>query len=41
MRETLGKEKTPQQKYYFPCRERDLNAMDIDRLTIDKQNKLM
>jgi hypothetical protein len=36
-----GKEKAPQQKYYFPRKERDLNAMDVDRLTVDKQNKLM
>jgi hypothetical protein len=40
-RGTSGKEKTPQQKYYFPCRERDPNAMNIDRLTINEQNKLM
>jgi Domain of unknown function (DUF4939) len=36
-----GKEKTPQQKYYFPQRERDPNAMDIDRLMVDERNKLM
>jgi Zinc knuckle len=38
---TLNKEKTPQKKYYFPCRKRDLNAINIDRLTVDKRNKLM
>jgi hypothetical protein len=37
----LNKEKTPQKKYYFPHRQRDPNAMDIDRLTVDKKNKLM
>jgi hypothetical protein len=31
-----GKEKAPQQKYYFPRKECDPNAMDIDRLTVDK-----
>jgi Zinc knuckle len=36
-----GKEKTPQQKYYFPRKERDPNAMDVDRLMVNKQNKLM
>jgi Domain of unknown function (DUF4939) len=40
-RRTSGKEKTPQRKYYFPRRERDSNAMDIDRLTVNKWNKLM
>jgi Zinc knuckle len=35
------KEKTPQQKYYFPRKERDPNAMDVDRLTVDERNKLM
>jgi Zinc knuckle len=35
------KERTPQQKYYFPRKEHDLNAMDVDRLTIKEQNKLM
>jgi Zinc knuckle len=40
-RGTAGKDKTPQKRYYFPRRERDPNAMDIDRLTIDKHNKLM
>jgi Zinc knuckle len=36
-----GKEKTPQQKYYFPRKEQDPNAMDVNRLTVDKRNKLM
>jgi Zinc knuckle len=36
-----GKEKTPQQKYYFPRKERDPNAMDVDRLTVNECNKLM
>jgi Ty3 transposon capsid-like protein/Zinc knuckle len=36
-----GKEKTPQWKYYFPRKERYPNAMDVDRLTVDEQNKLM
>jgi Zinc knuckle len=36
-----GKEKTPQQKYYFSQKKRDLNAMDIDRLTVDGRNKLI
>jgi Retrotransposon gag protein len=35
------KEKTPQQKYYFPRKECDLNTMDVDRLTVDEHNKLM
>jgi hypothetical protein len=37
----LTKEKTPQKKYYFPHRKRNLNAMDIDRLTVNKRNRLM
>jgi Zinc knuckle len=36
-----GKERTPQWKFYFPRKEHDLNVMDIDRLMVDKQNKLM
>jgi hypothetical protein len=36
-----GKEKAPQQKYYFPRKKRDPNAMDVNRLTVDEQNKLM
>jgi Domain of unknown function (DUF4939) len=35
------KEKTPQQKYYFPRKERDPNAMDVNRLTVDECNKLI
>jgi hypothetical protein len=40
-RGTSAKEKTPQQKYYFPQKERDPNAMDINRLTIEERNKLL
>jgi hypothetical protein len=36
-----GKEKAPQRKYCFPRKERDPNAMDVDRLTVDERNKLM
>jgi hypothetical protein len=36
-----GKDKAPQKKFYFPRRERDPNAMDIDRLTIEEQDKLL
>jgi hypothetical protein len=36
-----GKEKAPQQKYYFSRKERDPNAMDVNRLTVDERNKLM
>jgi Zinc knuckle len=39
--ETGGKDKAPQKKYYFPQWERDLNAMDIDRLTIEERDKLL
>jgi hypothetical protein len=35
------KERTPQQKYYFPRKEHDANAMDVDRLTVKERNKLM
>jgi hypothetical protein len=38
---TGGKDKAPQKKYYFPRREHDLNAMDIDRLTIEERDKLL
>jgi Zinc knuckle len=41
MRGTLMKEKTPQKKFYFQQREKDPNAMDIDKLTIDEWNTLM
>jgi hypothetical protein len=37
-RGTLGKEKSPQQKFYFLWKKRDPNAMDVDRLTVDEQN---
>jgi Domain of unknown function (DUF4939) len=40
-RGTGGKDKTPQKKYYFPRRERDPNAMDVDRLTIEERNQLL
>jgi hypothetical protein len=33
--------KAPQKKYYFPRRERDPNAMDVDRLTIEERDKLL
>jgi Zinc knuckle len=36
-----SKEKTPQQKYYFPRKERDPNAMDVNRLMVNECNKLM
>jgi Ty3 transposon capsid-like protein/Zinc knuckle len=38
---TGGKDKVPQKKYYFPRREQDPNAMDIDRLTIEERDKLL
>jgi Zinc knuckle len=41
MRENSGKEKAPQRKYYFPWKEWDPNAMDVDRLTVDERNKLI
>ena len=31
----------PQQRFYFPRKDRDPNAMDVDRLTFDKRTKLM
>jgi Zinc knuckle len=40
-RGNFGKERTPQRKYYFPWKEHDPNAMDVDRLTVEEQNKLM
>jgi hypothetical protein len=36
-----GKDKAPQKKFYFSRRERDPNAMDVDRLTIEKRDKLL
>jgi Zinc knuckle len=36
-----GKEKAPQQKYYFSRKKQDLNVMDVDRLTVEERNKLM
>jgi Zinc knuckle len=41
MRGNSRKEKTPEQKYYFPRKKRDPNAMDVDRLTVNECNKLM
>jgi hypothetical protein len=35
------KERTPQQKYYFPRKECDPNAIDVDRLTVEERNKLI
>jgi hypothetical protein len=40
-RENSGKEKAPQWKYYFPQKERDPNAMDVNRLTVEERNKLI
>ena len=31
----------PQQRFYFPRKDRDPNAMDVDRLTFDEGTKLM
>ena len=31
----------PQQRFYFPRKERDPNVMDVDRLTFDERTKLM
>jgi hypothetical protein len=36
-----GKDKAPQKKFYFPWWERDPNAMDVDRLTIEERDKLL
>jgi hypothetical protein len=36
-----GKDKAPQKKFYFPWREWDPNAMDVDRLTIEERDKLL
>src|ERR1700678_171058 len=36
----MSKNKTPA-RYYFPRKKRDLNAMDVDRLSIEEQTKLM
>jgi Retrotransposon gag protein len=40
-RGTSTKEKILQRKYYFPQKERDPNAMDVDRLMIEERNKLL
>jgi Domain of unknown function (DUF4939)/Zinc knuckle len=36
-----GKDKAPQKKFYFSRRERDPNAMDVDRLMIEERDKLL
>jgi Zinc knuckle len=36
-----GRDKAPQKKYYFPWREHDPNAMNIDRLTVEEWDKLL
>jgi Zinc knuckle len=41
MRENMARDKNPVRKYYFPQREKDLNAMDVDRLSINEQTRLM
>ena len=33
--------KKPAPRFYFPQKERDLNAMDVDRLTFDKWTQMM
>jgi Domain of unknown function (DUF4939)/Zinc knuckle len=38
---TGGKDKAPQKEYYFPRREHDPNAIDVDRLTIEEWDKLL
>ena len=38
-KENISKKPTP--KYYFPWKERDPNAMDVNRLTFDEQTQLM
>jgi hypothetical protein len=40
-RGTGEKDKAPQKEYYFLRWERDLNAMDVDRLTVEEQDKLL
>jgi hypothetical protein len=40
-RGTGGKDKAPQKKYYFPWREHDPNAMDVDRLMVEERDKLL
>jgi hypothetical protein len=37
----MAKEENSARRYYFPQRKRDPNAMDVDRLSIDKQTRLM
>ena len=38
---TTFKDKTPTRKYFFQRKEKDPNAMDVDRLSIEEQTKLM
>ena len=38
---TQSKDKNPRQRFFFPRKERDPNAMDIDRLSFDERTKLM
>jgi Zinc knuckle len=38
---TGGKDKVPQKKYYFPRWEQDPNAMDVNRLMVEEQDKLL
>jgi hypothetical protein len=40
-RGNITKDKTLNRRYYFPWRERDQNAMDIDRLSINEWTRLM
>jgi Zinc knuckle len=37
----MAKEKNSTKRYNFPQREKDPNAMGVDRLSIDKQTRLM
>jgi hypothetical protein len=41
MRENMAKEKNSTKRYYFLHREKDPNAMDVVRLSIDEQARLM
>ena len=38
-RENISKKPAP--RFYFPRKERDPNAMDVDQLTLDKRTQLM
>jgi Zinc knuckle len=37
----MAKEKSSAKRYYFPQRKKDLNAMDVDRLSINEQTRLI